>query len=157
MARMTIAKAEWAHELHVAPATTSPAQARDFVTDYCHRQDLSYLVDDVVLVVSELVTNAVIHAQTRIRVTIEELPFCVKLVVYDESLDLPVLSLAGRVRADDEGGRGLWLVDACSADWGTDVASSEGKSTWALFAVRPRSSWTGNPSLGHLPLHEGHV
>lgn len=141
---MTIAKAAWANELHVAPASTAPAQARGFVKDYCHQQDLPYLVDDIVLVVSELVTNAVMHAQTRIRVTIEELPFCVKLIVYDESLDIPMLSLAGRALADDEGGRGLWIVDACSADWGTDVASSQGKSTWALFAVRPRSSWIGN-------------
>jgi anti-sigma regulatory factor (Ser/Thr protein kinase) len=127
----------WANELHVPPATTSAAQARDFVESYCSRQDLPYLVDDLRLVVSELVTNAVLHARTRIRVRIEELPFCVRLTVYDESLDVPPLNLARRVSAEDENGRGLWLVDACSADWGTDLYGDEGKSTWAHFVLRP--------------------
>ena len=131
----------WANELHVAPATTSAAQARDFVEDYCLQQGLPYLVDDLRLVVSELVTNAVVHARSRIRVRIEELPFCVKLTVYDESVDLPLLNLAGRMSAEVECGRGLWLVEACSADWGTDLHGDEGKSTWAHFAVRPTSSW----------------
>ena len=137
----------WANELHVAPATTSPARARDFVENQCHEQDLPYLVDDIRLVVSELVTNAVIHARTPIRVRIEALPLWVKLTVYDQSADLPLLSLAGHVLAEDENGRGLWLVDACSAEWGTDVASGDGKSTWALFAVRPEPSRAGSPSL----------
>jgi hypothetical protein len=77
-------------------------------------------------------------------VRIEELPFCVKLTVYDQSLDLPLLSLAGHVLAEADGGRGLWLVDACSADWGTDLVG-DGKSIWVLFAVRPESSWVDNP------------
>ena len=72
----------------------------------------AYLLDDVRLVVSELVTNAAVHARTRIRVKIEEMAFCVKLTVYDQSADVPVRSLASRVGADDESGRGLWIVDA---------------------------------------------
>ena len=133
MTRQTV----WAHELHVAPAPTSPAKAREFVEGYCQRQDLPYLVEDIRLVVSELVTNAVLHARTRIRVRIEELPTMVRLTVYDECLDAPVLSLAGHMMAEDENGRGLWLVDACSDRWGTDLTAADGKSTWALFAVRP--------------------
>lgn len=134
----------WANELHVVPATTSPAQAREFVERYCRDHDVPYLVEDIRLVVSELVTNAVVHARTRIRVRIEELPSCVKLTVYDESLDLPVLSLAGHLVAEDESGRGLWLVDACSDAWGTDLEDVDGKSTWAVFAVRPESG-AGRP------------
>lgn len=131
----------WTNELYVAPATTSPAQARDFVGQYCDRRDLHYVADDIRLVVSELVTNAVVHARTRIRVRIEELSFCVRLMVYDESLELPASGVVGGVSEEDESGRGLWIVDACSADWGVDLHDGEGKSTWALFAVRPRSSW----------------
>ena len=132
---------EWANELHVAPVVTAPALARAFVEEYCHQRDLSYLVDDIRLVVSELVTNAVVHARSRIRVTIQELSFCVRLVVYDESVDVPLPSLGNRVVNDSENGRGLWIVDACSTDWGTDLNGDEGKSTWAVFAVRPKSSW----------------
>lgn len=125
----------WLNELHVPPADDSAARARQFVRNYCADQDLPELADDVQLVVSELVTNAVVHARTRIRVRIEELPSCVKLTVYDEAVDRPVPSLARRVLDEDESGRGLWLVDACTADWGTDVTGQEGKSTWAIFPV----------------------
>ena len=131
----------WSKELHVAPDTTSPAQARRYVEKFLDQQDLGYLADDVRLVVSELVTNAAVHARTRIRVQIEEMAFCVKLTVYDQSADLPVSSLAARVCADDESGRGLWIVDACSADWGVDLTDGGEKCTWALFAVQPKSSW----------------
>ena len=132
--------AVWAYELQVAPAPTSPAQARRFAERHLIQHDLDYLIDDVGLVVSELVTNAVVHARTRIRVRLEELLFCVQLTVYDQSVDLPVPRLAGRVSADEEGGRGLWIVDACSADWGTDLGGEEGKGTWAMFAMRPKPS-----------------
>ena len=131
----------WSKELHVAPDSTSPAQARRYVEEFLDQKDLGYLLDDVRLVVSELVTNAAVHARTRIRVTIEEMPFCVKLTVYDQSVDVPVKSLASRVSADDESGRGLWIVDACSADWGVDLPEDGEKCIWALFAVQPRSSW----------------
>ena len=89
---------------------------------------------------SELVTNAVVHARSHVRVRIEELPLGVRLTVFDDSLERPQLSLAGHVVDDDEHGRGLWLVDACSTVWGTDLLSEGGKSTWAMFAVTPRAS-----------------
>ena len=72
---------------------------------------------------------------------IEELPFCVKLTVYDQSLDIPLQRLAGHVLTEDENGRGLRLVDACSDGWGTDLARGDGKLTWALFGVRPKPWW----------------
>ena len=130
-----------ADERTFAPEATSAAEARGFVRGYLQARDLHYVLDDVCLVVSELVTNAVLHARTPVRVRIEEMPFCLKLTVYDEAVDLRVLSLRDRLNADDEGGRGLWIVDACSADWGTEFVGEHGKCTWALFAVRPKSSW----------------
>jgi hypothetical protein len=87
------------------------------------------------------VTNSLLHARTPIRVRLEQLLFCVKLTVFDESVDWPVLSLTDRLSNDTEGGRGLWIVDACSSDWGTDHAGDAGKCTWAVFGVRPKSSW----------------
>lgn len=136
---MTASPVAGANETQFAPEAASPARARDFVERYLNQRDLPYLVDASCLVVSELVTNAVVHARTPIRVSIEELAHFVKLMVYDESADLPVLSRAGRVGID-ESGRGLLLVDAVSEDWGIDLAGDEGKCIWALFAVRPRSS-----------------
>lgn len=137
------AQTAWWEEVRLAPEATSPAKAGAFVERHLGLHELVYLVEDIRLVVSELVTNAVVHADTRVRVRIEEVPFCVKLTVYDESMDLPVLALHDRVSTDAEHGRGLWVTDACSADWGTDLGRGEGKSVWALFAVRPESSWVG--------------
>lgn len=136
------------NETQFAPEATSPARARDFVERYLNQQDLPYLVDASCLVVSELVTNAVVHARTPIRVSIEEMQSCVKLKVYDESVDIPMPSLADRVGTDNESGRGLGLVDACSEDWGAELAGDEGKCIWVLFAVRPESSWVENGRPG---------
>ncbi|QIK66653.1 ATP-binding protein [Nocardioides sp. HDW12B] len=119
-------------------STTSPAQARAFVAWWSRQHELPDLLDDLLLVVSELVTNAVVHARSHVRIRIEELPSHVRLTVSDDSLERPRLSLAGHVVDGDEHGRGLWLVDACSTDWGTDLLREGGKSTWASFAVRPR-------------------
>ena len=68
------------------------------------------------------------------------MPFCLRLTVYDEGVDSPVLRLATRVDSGSESGRGAWIVDACTDDWGIDVLGDEDKCTWALFAVRPKSS-----------------
>ena len=141
-AQMT-AQTAWCEEVQFAPEAASPAKARKFVERHLGLHELVYLVEDVRLVVSELVTNAVVHADTLVRVRIEEVPFCVKLTVYDESMDLPVLALQDRAFADAEHGRGLCVTEACSAHWGTDLGRGGGKSVWALFAVRPKSSWVG--------------
>jgi hypothetical protein len=127
------AHAGWAAERQFAPATASPAQARDFVERPLIQHGLVHLVGDIRLVVSELVTNAVVHAGTSIRVRIEELPSWVKLTVYDRSVDLPVLRLSTRISDDTESGRGLWIVDACSSEWGTDLTDGEGKAIWARW------------------------
>lgn len=137
---MTIPVAD-VNEMQFSSGATSPARARNFVQDFLQARELHYIVDDVRLVVSELVTNAVIHARTPVRVRIEEMPFCVKLTVYDEAVDIPVPSFVNRVSTDDDGGRGLWIVDAFTDHWGNDLVGRQGKCTWALFAVRPRASW----------------
>jgi anti-sigma regulatory factor (Ser/Thr protein kinase) len=125
------------YEDQFAVATTSPAMARAFVKRQLTHHDLLHLVDDICLVVSELVTNAVIHASAPVCVRIEALLHCVMLTVSDGSADLPVLWLERRVPNEADGGRGLWLIEAVSSDWGTDLGRSGGKSTWAQFGVSP--------------------
>ena len=141
----------WSSDVLLPPDTGSPARARDFVARRLAEHDLTYLVDDVRLVASELVSNAVVHARSPVRVSVDELLFCVRLTVFDECGDALVIPLPRRPDGEGEGGRGLRVVDACSSDWGSDVALSGGKSVWALFPVRPRSSWVGDdrPGSGH--------
>ncbi|MDX6325419.1 MAG: hypothetical protein QOK15_1773 [Nocardioidaceae bacterium] len=131
----------WCVEEQFPQERSSVREARDFVVRALVQHGLSHLVDDIKLVVSELMTNAVVHAETPVRVVVEELPFCVKLSVYDESADRPVPRLSQRLDSDGDDGRGLWITDACSADWGVDLGRGFGKCVWALFAVPPKSSW----------------
>ncbi|MEU6663797.1 ATP-binding protein [Streptomyces sp. NPDC046821] len=97
--------------------------------------------DDVALIATELVTNAVRHATpatgdpeapARCRLTVERpTPDTVRVTVSDSSPRRPVLAEAGE---DDEAGRGLLLIQALSADWGTSDHTA-GKSVWALVKV----------------------
>jgi anti-sigma regulatory factor (Ser/Thr protein kinase) len=84
------------------------------------------IVDDVVLVASELAANAVRHAHT---------PFTVKLIV-NGGVRMEVSDGSARlpsVANPDESFRGLRLVGAASQDWGFDV-TDHGKTVWVEFA-----------------------
>jgi anti-sigma regulatory factor (Ser/Thr protein kinase) len=92
-------------------------------------------IDDVVLVASELVGNAVIHAPARLdsglNVTWEVEPDAVVVRVLDGSPDLP----RQRSTNDNEtGGRGLTIVAALAADWGVR-RNARGKQVWARVAI----------------------
>ncbi len=85
------------------------------------------LLEDAKLVVSELATNAVIHARSPFSVEIRPAGRSVRLLVRDGSRARPSL------RHDDGlavSGRGLRLIDALAADWGVEIAQ-DGKAVWA--------------------------
>ncbi|MFB7931590.1 ATP-binding protein [Streptomyces sp. NPDC056039] len=90
---------------------------------------LDDLADDGVLIVSELVSNAVQHARSRsIRVTVTRPETVrVRIGVVDKSKRLPEVR---EPRQGDESGRGLALVGALAKDWGTDRLPW-GKRVWA--------------------------
>jgi anti-sigma regulatory factor (Ser/Thr protein kinase) len=83
-------------------------------------------LDAIVLLVSELATNAVIHARTSFEVTVVHLGNRVRVGVADASTARPVL---GDASDGATSGRGLLIVDALSDKWGTDLRG-EGTETW---------------------------
>jgi anti-sigma regulatory factor (Ser/Thr protein kinase) len=92
-------------------------------------------IDDVVLVASELVGNAVTHAaasfDSSLDVSWDLEPDAVVVRVLDGSADLP------RQRSTndtDTGGRGLAIVAALAADWGVR-RNERGKQVWARVAI----------------------
>lgn len=85
------------------------------------------LKDRVLLVVSELVTNAVSQGDGMVRVTLEADDASLLVEVFDSGHRLPALSDAA---PDDTGGRGLHLVDAVSHTWGVRE-ELHGKNVWA--------------------------
>lgn len=104
----------------------SGSTARRFVTEALERWDCEGSLDTVRLLVSELVTNAVVHARSRPNVAVMLLPEAVRVEVADDVAD----GLAPRAAGDtDESGRGLFLLDELSSAWGVDV-SGGGKTVW---------------------------
>jgi anti-sigma regulatory factor (Ser/Thr protein kinase) len=101
--------------------------ARRHVAAVVEQLDIGDLGDTAVLVVSELVTNAVRHAGTELQVTVVAEPGVLRIEVEDGSSTLPESREAGLF---DAGGRGLPLVAALADRWGTE-ATTTGKLVWA--------------------------
>ncbi|OLZ72124.1 protein phosphatase [Streptomyces sp. IMTB 2501] len=114
--------ADW--DLSADPAVV--ADARKEATRQLSEWDLEELAFTTELVVSELVTNAIRHAEgpIRLRLIRERTLIC---EVTDGGATAPHLR---HPRALDEGGRGLLLVSQFTQRWGTRFAP-EGKVIWA--------------------------
>ena len=123
----------WSHQRQFPAEVESVPRARHFVCTHLIDQRVLYLVEDVRLVVSELATNAVRHANTPFAVTLEQVDQSVFLTVTDGSAVPPV-----RLSTDllDTSGHGLSIVALVSRDWGVTQLPGEAKSVWAAFALR---------------------
>ena len=113
------------------PTPESPRRARELVADaLCSHVDPE-TVHYAAVVVSELVTNAVIHANTTVTVGLHLLPEgAARIEVGDGSSWPPSRKLP---TADEPGGRGLILVEALAKDWGV-TPTADGKKVWAELA-----------------------
>jgi anti-sigma regulatory factor (Ser/Thr protein kinase) len=127
----------WSHETVLAADAGSAAKARAFVVHQLVEHRLLYLIDDVRLVVSELATNAVVHARTDFTITLEGGPSSVLLTVRDGSGIVPSLS-PPLPHQPGMTGRGLVIVNLMSHTWGVGEAEDMGKTVWASFALRSR-------------------
>lgn len=91
--------------------------------------------EDAELIVSELVTNAVVHGATahdpHVLLVLMQSGRKLRVKVYDASSDL---GRRREPRSDAESGRGLVIVDALSDRWGA-TASAYGKCLWAELDV----------------------
>ena len=106
--------------------TTSPAAARRFVAAALAEWECGDDSEVVQLLVSELVTNAVMHAGSQADVAVILRRDVVRIEVGDRSSDVP---RAGRVDPDARSGRGLWLVEQMSSAWGVEEIA-DGKVVW---------------------------
>lgn len=92
-------------------------------------------LEDVVLVLNELVSNALDHgvAPRRLRLHRSTNPCSVRVEVADGSSDEPVV---GTSRLHSDRGRGLIIVDGLAEDWGVEHQPS-GKTVWAQISCTP--------------------
>ena len=105
---------------------TSSRAARTFVANCARSWGCEHLVDDAALLVSELVTNAVLHARAPVDIRVRKGRDDLRIEVYDEGAGVPLPIFTD---IDASAGRGLGLVQAIAACWGVDDAAS-GKTVW---------------------------
>lgn len=124
----------WSYDRSWSGATENIHAAREFVVARLVEHGLDSVSADVLLVVSELVTNVVKHAPGPVDVALVREGDRVEVRVGDCSATPPVqrsLDLSAL------GGRGLLIVAACSIAWGVRPTVAGGKSVWAAFDVTP--------------------
>ncbi|WP_368396460.1 SpoIIE family protein phosphatase [Streptomyces sclerotialus] len=145
------------------PVGRSVATARAFVRDTLQGWGHGDIIDDAVVLTSELVTNAVVHAGTAADVLCLRTDTGVRIEVADRypEREVPVQS-SGQALAhpDREGGRGLLLCGALATRWGVEYTSSQ-KHVWFQLDLpeRPAGTRTAGPALpvDSLPVAEHRV
>jgi anti-sigma regulatory factor (Ser/Thr protein kinase) len=91
--------------------------------------------DTILLIVSELVTNALVHTQGPVRLDLMLAGDRLRVAVSDTSPRAPVKPAS--LDWEATGGRGILLVEAVSASYGS-VPLSGGKQVWAEAVMPPR-------------------
>jgi CheY-like chemotaxis protein len=104
----------------------SARTARRFVADVLEAWGFDDLQDSAALLVSELVTNAVVHAHSDVELAVHLRPARVRVEVIDAARE----HVRRRDAKDDEqSGRGMALIEAMAVAWGIDSLLA-GKSVW---------------------------
>ena len=145
----------------------SAGRARAFVAEQCRQWGLEAISDDLTLPVSELVANAVVHAETPCLLTVSLADRFTEVAVSDDNPRPPILrpdradlladidravALSPDLPADPRdrtlvvgeagtitAGRGLLIVDAIADEWGV-TELSKGKTVW--FRIRVPHGWS---------------
>jgi anti-sigma regulatory factor (Ser/Thr protein kinase) len=132
--------------LSLGPGPRGVQDARRWVVETCHDIGRDDLVECAELGVSELVTNALLHATGPIWVRVRGTREHPRVEVHDGSPETPELPTTEVLDEDDlllTFGRGLGIVARCSDAWGVDI-EEDGKTVWFAPATRPG----GEPTPG---------
>ncbi|MEU2284499.1 SpoIIE family protein phosphatase [Streptomyces sp. NPDC013178] len=111
--------------------------ARRFTARTLRRWQVQEAADAVLLVVSELVTNALVHTQGPVRIDLMLRAGRVRVCVSDSSPRAPAKPVI--VDWESTGGRGLMLVEAMSESFGS-MPVAGGKQVWSEIVVPGRES-----------------
>ncbi|MFF5481740.1 SpoIIE family protein phosphatase [Streptomyces sp. NPDC012935] len=145
------------------PVGRSVASARSFVRDTLQGWGFADIVDDAVVLTSELVTNAVVHAGTSADVLCLRSDDGVRVEVADRypEREIPLQGSPVNMGSPDrEGGRGLQLCAALAGRWGVEYTPTH-KQVWFQLDLpeRPVGTRAAGPALPSdlLPLADGRV
>jgi anti-sigma regulatory factor (Ser/Thr protein kinase) len=133
------------------PDARSVRAGRDFAIATVRRWGAAERGDDIAVVVSELLTNALRHALPdggevprlgSIRLALLQPGRSVICAVADPSPEVPTPKQSGIL---GEGGRGLHVVGGLADTWGCTSPSHAGKAVWALFSLKPLTAHHRGP------------
>ncbi|WP_432492353.1 ATP-binding protein [Kineococcus gypseus] len=119
------------------PSPRSVGVARWLVAEWCvpwvKASEVSEdSVEALLLLSSEVVTNAVVHGSGMVRVALSRRGSSLRLEVSDEGGGMPLI---GAQRDDAESGRGMAMVELLSERWGTELDEGPlGKKVWFELA-----------------------
>jgi len=113
--------------MRLQPTPSAAATARRRVAEACRGRLSDEATETARLLVSELVTNCVLHAHSMITLAIDCTDEAIAVAVTDDADELPVVK-----QPTDEAynGRGMWLVDNLAGDWGIQPREDGGKIVW---------------------------
>ena len=112
-------------------SAASAGTARRWTASVLSDPRFAPICEDGVLLVSELVTNAVLHARTGVRLSVWNGIDGVRFEITDYAATAPRRRLADRLATT---GRGLGLLDARAVDWGVEV---DDDATTVWFVLDP--------------------
>ena len=112
------------------PDIHSPQAARAFLDEQLDRWGMTRVAEVTEVLVSELVTNAVVHARTDATVRVSTRADRVRVEVTDRSSEPAEMQ---EFSAQAMSGRGLRIVDALADAWGVDHRA-DGKTVWFELA-----------------------
>jgi anti-sigma regulatory factor (Ser/Thr protein kinase) len=95
---------------------TAPGQARQWVASVLDSWRVYNRRADLLLLLSELVNNAVSHCQSDVEVAVTRPDRVIHVEVFDDAAGQPPMLKA--IDPHSEHGRGLYLVDALAGRWG---------------------------------------
>jgi anti-sigma regulatory factor (Ser/Thr protein kinase) len=120
--------------LSVPTNATAPAVARTYLTEHAAWLSAGQL-DDALLLVTELVTNAIRYGEPDITLQLRAQPPEVGIGVHDRGRAMPHMADPA---ANEPGGRGLIIVDAVAQQWGvTPAQPPPGKTVWFTLGAPP--------------------
>ena len=105
----------------------APRLARWWLGDLLRRHHLEHDLHDAVLLVSELATNAVTHADSAFEVVVSVDGDRLRVEVSDADPGVPQVQW---VPAGATSGRGLLIVETLASAWGVSAAEGGGKTVW---------------------------
>jgi anti-sigma regulatory factor (Ser/Thr protein kinase) len=113
------------------PEPSSATRARTLAREQLEASCPSDALETIALLVTELVTNAILHARTPLMLSVESRPAHVRICVEDHSSEKPARR---SYESDAVTGRGLALVDQLASSWGVDATPS-GKVVWCEVPI----------------------